>query len=208
MSAIVYALTNYSMPGKVKIGMTSKHVSVRMDQLYSTGVARPFQCAIAVEVDDQQAENLEKALHKVFAPSRPNPDREFFDIDASQVIAILSIWPGGKDVTSEVRIGDQGTLELKVPRRLKEGVSNPKFSEMGIPMGSILKCVATRREAIVTGEEQVTFMDDGYSLQEATKMELGAQGFGLTVQNPLSQWMFDGQYLSDICQEPHGSLEE
>ena len=54
MSVIVYALTNPAMPGLVKIGKTSRDdPQARMKELYnSSGVPLPFECVIAVEVED------------------------------------------------------------------------------------------------------------------------------------------------------------
>ena len=207
MPSIVYVLTNSSMPGVVKIGKTSRDIPIRMNELYTTGVPQPFECAFAIEVDDGQALALEMALHRAFRPSRRNLGREFFEIAPSQVKAILSVWPGGKDVTSDItlqfkmELGNRQSPDAKV---FKGTSSNPNFSEIGIPIGSFLKCAEPGREAIVTGDEKVTFFGDGSSLQEATKAEIGAQGLALTVQNPVSQWMFDGQYLSDICEETYG----
>ena len=72
---IVYLLTNEAMPGLVKIGKTKVgDPEVRIDQLYNTSVPVPFDCALAVEVDDQG--EVEKALHKAFGPHRFNPKRE------------------------------------------------------------------------------------------------------------------------------------
>ena len=72
MSRIVYALTNPAMPGIVKIGKTDRdNPKVRMNELYTTGVPLPFECPIAVEVDDEQAGRLDKALHPMFPNGYP-----------------------------------------------------------------------------------------------------------------------------------------
>ena len=69
MSSIVYALTNPAMPGIVKIGKTDRdNPRVRMKELYTTGVPLPFEYPIAIEVEDEQAVRLEKALHRAFSP--------------------------------------------------------------------------------------------------------------------------------------------
>jgi len=45
---VVYVLTNPEIPGLVKIGKTSRgSVDVRLNELHSTGVPVPFQCAFA-----------------------------------------------------------------------------------------------------------------------------------------------------------------
>ncbi len=69
---IVYVLTNPAMPGFVKIGKTFiEDVSVRLQQLYTTGVPFPFDLAFACKVPN--ADEVERALHRAFAPNRANP---------------------------------------------------------------------------------------------------------------------------------------
>lgn len=47
-NGIVYVLTNSAMPGLTKIGMTTQEgVTSRLNQLYTTGVPVPFDCAYA-----------------------------------------------------------------------------------------------------------------------------------------------------------------
>jgi hypothetical protein len=99
MPNIVYALTNQAMPGLVKIGMTDRDdVRRRMSDLYTTGVPLPFECVAARQIEDQEAQRVESALHTVFGPHRVNASREFFQIDPEQVLAILAVLPG-RDVT-------------------------------------------------------------------------------------------------------------
>ena len=76
---IVYVLTNPAMPGIVKIGKTTRGVSARLNELYSTGVPLPFRCAYAARVEDES--KVERAFHQAFGPDRINPRREFFDIE-------------------------------------------------------------------------------------------------------------------------------
>jgi hypothetical protein len=90
MRGIIYLLSNPAMPGIIKIGRTTNEdVKVRMQQLYQTGVPLPFECLYAATVNN--IDDVEKALHIAFNPSRLNPKREFFEIDAMQAIAIIKI---------------------------------------------------------------------------------------------------------------------
>jgi len=51
---IIYVLTNPAMSGLVKIGKTSRNsVDGRLNELYSTGVPVPFECAFAARVDKE-----------------------------------------------------------------------------------------------------------------------------------------------------------
>ena len=61
---IVYVLTNPAMPDLVKIGRTTReNPQVRMNELYTTGVPLPFECAIAKQIEEGRGDQLERALH-------------------------------------------------------------------------------------------------------------------------------------------------
>ena len=92
---IVYVLTNPAMPGIVKIGKTTRGMGARLNELYSTGVPLPFECAYAARVDDES--KVERAFHQAFGPYRINTRREFFNIEPEQAIALWVNGPGGHD---------------------------------------------------------------------------------------------------------------
>jgi len=94
-SGIVYILSNPSMPDLVKIGKTND-LSLRMAQLYKTGVPEKFKCVYAKKVDNYN--EVEKHLHKGLLDKRVNPNREFFRIPEEQVVSLLKMLPG-EDVT-------------------------------------------------------------------------------------------------------------
>ena len=175
MSTIVYVLTNPAMPGIVKIGKTSRdNPQVRMNELYTTGVPLPFECAIAIDTEDEQASNLETALHTAFGPYRLNPSREFFEIESYQAQALLQAWPG-EDVTPQVNAesDELDPSDRAAVNRFKRRRPNLNFIEMGIQVGSVLISVDTDEEAEVTGERQVTFRGEEVSLTAATSLALG-----------------------------------
>lgn len=60
----------------VKIGITTGDVSVRIRQLYTTGVPTKFR--VIETFDVQNYAELEQALHKILDPFRINRAREFF----------------------------------------------------------------------------------------------------------------------------------
>ena len=99
-AGIVYLLINEAMPGLVKIGKTTRNdPQLRVDELYNASVPVPFECVLAMRVDDPSS--VELALHTAFGPQRVNPRREFFKIDPEQAVAILRII-GSEDVTPAV----------------------------------------------------------------------------------------------------------
>ncbi len=190
---IVYVLSNSAMPGILKIGKTTKaDVTLRMNQLYTTGVPVPFECAYAAEVDDST--EVESALHIAFGPSRINPKREFFKLDAEQAIAILKIL-GQKDVTpqvSESLNADVTQAEKDSGKKLQR--PNMNFLEMGIPVGSLLLYKDGETRAEVKNEKKVIFNDQITTLTAATREIMDID---YSVQ-PSPYWTFEGKLLKDI----------
>ena len=118
MPNIVYILTNESMPGLVKIGLTTDSVEARITQLSThSGVPLPFECYFAAEVKD--CARLEKILHQLFSEGRVNPKREFFRIDPEKVVLAIGIGdfkeitPG----TGAIDLEEQAALEKVKARR-------------------------------------------------------------------------------------------
>ena len=78
----VYVLTNTSMPGIVKIGLT-KNIKDRIINLSSrTAIPTPFKLYRAIEVKDMF--EVEKQLHNYFKKQRTNSQREFFTISPEE----------------------------------------------------------------------------------------------------------------------------
>jgi hypothetical protein len=93
MPGYIYLLINYSMPGLLKIGLTTRPVDERMRELSgSTSVPTPFVLVFDVLVSDCRA--AEKRLHDVLTEKgyRAASNREFFTAPIDQVIrAMLQI---------------------------------------------------------------------------------------------------------------------
>lgn len=90
----VYILTNPAMPGLIKIGKTRLNPTDRANQLQTTGVPQGFQVEFACHTPDPEA--VEQAMHVAFGPRRVNDRREFFEIEPSQAIAVLSLHHQGQ----------------------------------------------------------------------------------------------------------------
>ncbi len=203
MANIVYALVNEAMPGLVKIGKTTKDdPEVRMNQLYTTGVPLPFECAIAIELENQKADELEKALHIAFGPNRLNQSREFFKIDPDQVEVILKLFPG-RDVTPGVNkeIDKLDVADREAVKEFKKRRRPPlNFAVMGIPPQSTLTSTKTQEEATVISDKMVSFRGEEISLSKATSMVLELGYF----VSPTHHWLFNGRPLRDIYRETYG----
>lgn len=87
----VYVLVNKSIPGMVKIGMTTKTPDERAYEISShTGVPTPWVPVFSFEC--YRSDLLEEEVHDYFATQRVNDQREMFRIDsytAQKVIEML-----------------------------------------------------------------------------------------------------------------------
>lgn len=81
----VYVLSNSAHSGLYKIGFTTDAVEARAGALSgATGVLAPFQ--IEYWRLTLRADEVERAVHKIFKAQRPNPKREFFRVDLDNII--------------------------------------------------------------------------------------------------------------------------
>ena len=208
MTSIVYALRNPAMPGLVKIGRTERDAAARMKGLYGSGVPLPFECIVAREVED--GDTLEKALHTAFGPYRINERREFFEVDESRVIALLSVWPGfdATPVVATATEADEDEREAAKEyvrdRERKRRRPNLNFKEMEVPEGAVLRCIRNDEEAVVVGERTVRFRDEERYLTAATQLALGVEG-GVA---PTAYWTYEGRLLGEIYEDTYGRRED
>lgn len=203
MSGIIYVLTNEAMPGLVKIGKTTQDMpQVRMDQLYTTGVPVPFECAIAMRVEDPGA--IEQALHIAFGPQRINARREFFEISPEQAIAIIKQL-GSEDVTPQVSAENQTISEEEraSSQRLRKRRPPLNFKDANIPIGATLVSVETGETVQVIAERQVLMNEEPVSLTKATMQLLELD----RAIQPSPHWTYEGRSLLDIYNETY-PLEE
>ena len=199
---IVYVLSNPAMPGLVKIGLTgSEDATLRLIQLYSTGVPLPFKLEYACKVANP--EEVEQALHQAFSPNRVNPKREFFQIDPAQAISILKLLHT-EDATKEIAdsTDTKDPIEIDALKAFESRRPNLNFDEMCIPVGSILVATRDATEVVVTGPRKVRLGDEEMSLTAATRRVLGlpdgTQGVKLGYN-----WTFNGKSLGRIYDETY-----
>lgn len=204
VQGIIYVLSNPAMPGLVKIGKTTQDdPQVRLDQLYNTSVPVPFTCEIAVKVAD--VTQCESVLHQAFVQSRVNPRREFFNLEAEDVIPLLS-YLGEEDVTPSVKpegdaadpIDVQSGENLRRQRR-----PNMDFHKMGIIDGSELRLYDPSGErsgiAVVVGPRRVSVDGEEMTISAATKRFLGADH----TPRPGYSWTYQGRLLRGIYNETY-----
>jgi len=205
MEGIIYILSNPAMPGIIKIGKTTQEdVKIRMAQLYTTGVPLPFECVYAATV--KNIDEVERAFQIAFSPNRLNAKREFFEIDATQAIAIIKLLElnnATPQVEKEAEVIDKSEIEAGKAYAQKRPKLN--FLEMGIPLGSELIFNASGEIAIVINEKSVNFRGEETSLTNATRMALG-DGYAYNVA-PGPYWSFNGRTIRDIYNETYQKIE-
>lgn len=85
---VVYLLSNPSMPGLLKIGMTARDIDSRLRELNApTGVPTPFSLVFHVLVSDCAA--AERCVHAALAAYRTRQGREFFQLDSTVAIEAM-----------------------------------------------------------------------------------------------------------------------
>ena len=192
------------MPGLLKIGRTTQEdVRVRMGQLYTTGVPLPFECVLAIQVED--CTMVEKSLHNAFGPNRLNPNREFFQIEEEQATAILQLLidtGGATDATPEVN----ESLSQNVSQAERDAENNLRrpnldFFEMEIPVGATLNYIDGDQIVEVVSNKRVKFEGQEYSLTGVTKHILGTD----RPLRPVRYWLYDGRNLRDMYSDTYGS---
>ena len=197
--SIVYVLTNPVMPNLVKIGRTgSEDARARVDQLYSTGVPLPFKIEFACRV--QNADEVERALHRAFAPNRLNPKREFFSIEADQAISILKLLHV-EDATNELNAAPTSIEPQEVEAATQYASRRPSYNflELGIPVGSVLVFNDGRTTVTTVGPKKVRFNDEELSLTAVTRQLLQVD-YSVA---PGPYWTYEGRRLREIYNQTY-----
>jgi hypothetical protein len=197
---IVYVLKNPAFPNLVKIGITTRdQVSIRMAELYTTGVPLPFKCVFAGKVDNPK--KIEGALHHAFTNSRVNPSREFFDIDESQAIAILRLLIN-EEVTPMVsdeleKVDEVSKNASKKYTRSKRPPLN--FVEMGIKIGESISTADGLKSCKIVEEKKVEYDNEIMSLTRLTR-KLKDLDYDF---QPGPHWFYKGKSLKEIYDETY-----
>tara|TARA_B100000212_G_scaffold336040_1_gene308818 strand:- start:9673 stop:10287 length:615 start_codon:yes stop_codon:yes gene_type:complete len=199
----VYVLTNPAMPGMVKIGKTIRDVSLRLADLYSTGVPLPFECAYAALVKD--VDKTEKAFHAAFEPDRVNPKREFFNINPGQAIAVLELM-AIEDVTPKIQ-NDAKNIDLEalpsIEKFKRMRRPNQDFFEMGLKAGDILKFGRNNETCKVLNARQVSYKGETWHLSNLTKKLVD----NTSPLDGYASWYINGRNLQEIYNETYSYYE-
>ena len=186
------------MQGLVKIGKTTRDVSLRLADLYTTGVPLPFECVYAAKVKD--VDETEKAFHEAFEPSRINTKREFFEIKPTQAIAVLRLM-AIEDVTPSVQeeainVDVEATVSSELKRQRRPTFN---FFMMGLKEGDVLKFNRNNETCTVLNGRQVSYQGEAWFLSNLTNKLLDRTG----PMQGAPYWSFDGKNLNDIYNETY-----
>jgi hypothetical protein len=151
----VYILTNESMPGYIKIGLTKGPIERRVSELSrKTSVPLPFEVYYAAVVDNAARE--ENWLHSIFGDRRVRDGKEFFMMNPEYAALALK-----RVALEEVLIETPFTPEQEAEvKEAKERRSKFHFAHFGIPVGSLLTFTRDPR-IIATVMEKDKIMIDG-----------------------------------------------
>lgn len=186
----VYLLTNEAMPGLVKIGYTNGTVEKRMNQLFTTGVPRRFDCFFAVKVEDARGVEA-KILHAL--DYFREPDREFFNIAPERVRSLMQLpdhevyVPNGATEISEEQLEDRPNL----PRL--------NLKAAGLEVGNGLVFSRDKNiSVIVRSSDKVQFENEDISLAQATKSIFALRGEKWRAGAASDYWLFGDTLLSEL----------
>lgn len=94
-AGILYAMTNASMPGLVKIGVTTDTAANRAKQLSAaTASPTPFHVVYQKVVSD--CNDAEAKVHAALADRRVNDGREFFEVSVYEAAVAMDRICGGE----------------------------------------------------------------------------------------------------------------
>jgi len=110
MKGWVYVISNPAMPSIVKIGYSSKDPKLRAEELYTTGVPRPFEVNYSLLVDNPYA--LEQHVHKSL--KHINDGKEWFKCSAEEAIATIRDIHNGSIYFEEYHNVDRERTEHRI----------------------------------------------------------------------------------------------
>jgi hypothetical protein len=104
----VYCLSNESMPGILKVGMTERTPEERIKELFTTGVPSPFKIEFAKKVKDPKSK--EASLHILLEQytDRIYTRREFFRVSPEKVRKFFDLMDGEMWAESRIVKNDDG----------------------------------------------------------------------------------------------------
>jgi hypothetical protein len=161
MRGKIYVLSNDAMPDYIKIGFTSsEEVETRMKQLDTTGLPLPFRLHACIEIDN--AQQLERLAHDVFASHRARPNREFFLMEPETAVRYfhaISLNDGtARWIAADQQMIDETGQSLADDKVVKPKLASFTFESAGVQVGGLIEFVREPSfQATVVTENEVEF---------------------------------------------------
>lgn len=180
MRGKIYILTNDAMPDYIKIGYTGADgVETRMKQLDTTGLPLPFRLHACIEVEN--AQQLEKLAHDVFASQRARSNREFFLMEPETAVRYLRAVSlndsSAKWIAADQQMIDETGRHLGEAQVVKPKQASFTFSAADVPVGSAVEFV---RDPLITAkvvsDTEVEFEGNIVRLSPLTRLIFERQG--------------------------------
>jgi hypothetical protein len=203
MRGKIYILTNDAMPDYIKIGFTAADdVETRMKQLDTTGLPLPFRLHACIEVEN--AQQLEKLAHDVFATQRARSNREFFLMEAETAVRYLKAVSlndsSARWIASEQRMIDETGEKLSENQVVKPKLPSFTFSSANVPIGAEVKFVRDGSYvAKVVSDTEVEFEGQILKLSPLTRLifeRLGASNSSGAYAGP-QYFSYEEEILSE-----------
>jgi hypothetical protein len=203
MRGKIYILTNDAMPDYIKIGFTAADdVETRMKQLDTTGLPLPFRLHACIEVEN--AQQLEKLAHDVFATQRARSNREFFLMEAETAVRYLKAVSlndsSARWIASEQRMIDETGEKLSENQVVKPKLPSFTFSSANVPIGAEVKFVRDGSYvAKVVSDTEVEFEGQILKLSPLTRLifeRLGASNSSGVYAGP-QYFSYEEEILSE-----------
>jgi hypothetical protein len=165
----IYCFSNPSMPGLLKIGVTTKTPEERVKELFTTSVATPFNIEFSRRVS--YPFQKEKVIHRILENYRL-PSREFFNISVKEAANVIDLY-----------LSDNIPIFLNIEDVLR---SNQVSKSDKARMISCLKKNKQYQELkdyydSLEGDEKQSFYDNTFKLWEDTQKFI--ENTSITLEN-------------------------
>ena len=199
--AIVYILTNESMPDTIKVGITD-NLDRRVRELDNTSTPLPFECYYAVEVENASA--IEKKIHEGLDDKRVRQNREFFNATPEQAKAILEIAEvmGGKNVTPKDDIVETPQDKQALENARKKRGRIDYFGILGIQKGTTLTFSKDENiTCVVSDNGKIIFRDKETTLSGSALLITNEMGYDWGQVQGAGYWCYQGKTLRELVSE-------
>jgi hypothetical protein len=104
----IYAMSNKSMPGILKIGMTERSIEERLKEANGTFTLIPFVVEISKYV--LNFKEKERCIHQILQSKRVNPKKEFFQVTIEEIKPIFDLMDSFEKQNTKEIIQDKSML--------------------------------------------------------------------------------------------------